>query len=392
VAIASHENLFGEAPPLVGWGAGTGSSAYFTAQAILAEGALAVEKLLAELRGVGGADATTEGVETVDLLGIELADIGLSISAPISHLHYDQAAGTVDVLATIDQAAEISVTLAGEVVGGGAEFSPREVLLRISPTSPLARAEFVASTLTAALALGGAATVRLVDGDVRFRGFDLPLAQISDLLRTRETSLRLMAIGAAIHAEFEFPPHLSGAEIQAIDFVRHAIIDRTFTWPTPRHPLTLPANEPNLRRLQSTTKPARIEIPRTTTVELLGHEIPLGTTRVIMEGAVIEDLDHVVTDVLRLDGHPVQAYVRSLEGRATIECPEAPILPEHPWTEDEAALISLEEQLCSRLTERYNILAAGTLAGLSEAEKADLTNPAPSLGELFVRDEPANEV
>jgi hypothetical protein len=389
MAIATPDSLFDPTPVFGAWG--RGARALVDTVALPAEGALDVDKLLVALERGGAKGVTAQGAEALDYLQIQLLDIGLSISAPITHLTYDQSAATVDVVAMIDQSARISVTLGGEVVAEGTEFSPREISLRITPTDHFAQAEFVASTLTAALALGGAAAVRLMGEDVRFRGFDIPVARISDLLRSRETSLRLMVIGAAMRVEFEFPPQLSGAEIQAIDFVRHAILDRTFTWPTPRHPLILPANELNLRRFQSASKPARIVIPWPTTVEILGHEIPLGTTRVIMEGAVIEDLDQVVNEVSRLDGHVVQAYVRSLEGRATIECPEAPTLPEHPWTENETALMSLEEQLCSRLTERYNALAAGTLQGLSEEEKNELTNPVPSIGELFLRDGPANE-
>jgi hypothetical protein len=388
MAIATPDSLFHPTPPFGAWGSETPASV--DAIALPAEGALDVDRLLFEFHRGSTKRVLTQQMEALDFLQLELPDIGLSISAPMNHLHYDQLASTVDVVAAIDRSAEISVTLAGQIVADGAEFSPREISLRIAPISTLAKAEFAASTLTAALALGGAVTLRMAGGDIKFRGFELPLARIADLLRTGETSLRLMVIGAAIHADFEFPPHLSGAEIQAIDFVRHAIVDRAFIWPTPRHSLTLKANETNLHQLRSTVEPARIEIPRPTTVGLLGHEIPLGTTRVIMESAVIEDLDRIIVEVSQLDGHVVEAYVRSLEGRATIECPDAPRLPDDPWTQNEFALISLENQLCSRLAERYNALAAETLAGLSDEKKGELTNPAPSIGELLIA-EPSDE-
>lgn len=56
----------------------------------------------------------------------------------------------------------------------------------------------------------------------------------------------------------------------------------------------------------------------------------------------------------------------------------------NPWTPNQEALMALDQALVSRITKRYNALAVSTLAGLSEEEKAELTNPSgPTFGEVL---------
>jgi hypothetical protein len=316
--------------------------------------------------------------------------MGFTFSAPLDDVHLDAKAGKINVAAKRDEAVTISLEFDGEVVPSGAGFSARRVSVRILPINNLARSEFVASSLEAALALAERTTVKLRGAGVNFGSFDLSLREISELLRTRETSLRLMIIGKAVNVAFDFPPHLSAVEVQTIAFLRHAIIDRQFTWPIWRHPLSLTADRPTFEKVKASSGPARIGIPRQVTEALLGHEIGLGLVNILMEQAVIEDADRVMAEVAMLDGHEVQAFVRSLAGRATIECPQAPTLPENSWTSKEQALIWLEETLVARVTERYNVLATSTLTGLSDNEKKELTEPEPGLGELLSRGEETN--
>ncbi|HYL97312.1 MAG TPA: hypothetical protein VEZ90_00030 [Blastocatellia bacterium] len=320
-------------------------------------------------------------------LSIELPEIGLSLSTPIAYVHLDLDAGKVDFGFEIDFVAAVAIHLTGDVVSGGARFSAREVSIQVSPIGHAAAAEFVASSLTAALALSDCAVLRALRGEVRFGAFNLKLREISDLLRNRETARRLMVIGKACGYGLVFPPHLSGAEVQAIAFIHHATVDRTFVWPIHRHPMPMAANERNLEMLRAHGQPARIAIPRRIVESLLGQEIDLGTVNIVMEDAIVEDADRVVSEASKLDGHEVQTFVRSLAGRATIECPEAPTLPPNPWTPNEEALMVIEGELVTRITDRYNALAASTLEGLTEEQKAELTNPEPSLGELLAPDE-----
>ena len=84
--------------------------------------------------------------------------------------------------------------------------------------------------------------------------------------------------------------------------------------------------------------------------------------------------------------------VRSRIGLAHYNLREAPLLPANVWNEDLQMLISMEGQLDSALVERYNDLAAASLAGLSEHEKAEIT-ARPEIGEAFlIEDTPTERV
>ena len=227
--------------------------------------------------------------------------------------------------------------------------------------------------------------LRIVGDEIKFREFELPLAQITSHIRTRETARRLMIIGKATGNEFNFPERLSSAEIQEIAFTHHAVVDKEFVWPMSQHGLPLMADEKTLEKLDSTTAPRQIGIPRQVVFDLLGHEIRLGAVIVIMQDAVIEDLPEVRKKVALLDGRAVNASVRSLVGRAIIRCPDAPSLPGQPWTQVEEGLMALEPELCKRLADRYNSLAGETLPGLTDSEREQMTQAEPIFGSLLQR-------
>jgi hypothetical protein len=65
--------------------------------------------------------------------------------------------------------------------------------------------------------------------------------------------------------------------------------------------------------------------------------------------------------------------VSSRSGLGLYETPEAPRLPESAWDSKLEALASLEEALDEELIERYSALAAATLSGATEEEKALMT-------------------
>jgi len=80
------------------------------------------------------------------------------------------------------------------------------------------------------------------------------------------------------------------------------------------------------------------------------------------------------------------ALIRSLTNQALFELPEAPRLPLNPWDSRIQSLIDLERELDSRLIERYHALAASTLAGLSEEERARVTRRVELDEEAFLID------
>ncbi|HYL97386.1 MAG TPA: hypothetical protein VEZ90_00405 [Blastocatellia bacterium] len=290
---------------------------------IPAEGAI----LLDEALGPGGVAFGSRGLADLPVvdLGIKLAEAEIALSAPIASLSFDRENGKIRFSVEIDGVARILIER--REVTGASRFRPHDILVQASPINRFAPAEFIASTLTAALALADRTTVKVFSGNVTFGAFDLSLPEISNLLRSRQTAHRLMIIGKACGYEFEFPQQLSGAEIRTIAFIHHAIVDRTFIWPIHRHPLPVIANERNLELLKSRSQPGKIAIPRPIVENLLGHEIDLGKVNIVMEEAVIEDVDRIIAEASTLDGHEILTSVRSLAGGATIECPETPMLP-----------------------------------------------------------------
>lgn len=89
-----------------------------------------------------------------------------------------------------------------------------------------------------------------------------------------------------------------------------------------------------------------------------------------MKDAVLKNFDSVKKEVAQNDGHLVDAVFISSVGEAIFEFSDAPKLPKSPWSSFIQDLISLENNLCDLLFEKYNKLAAAaSLSGLSEEEK-----------------------
>jgi hypothetical protein len=61
-------------------------------------------------------------------------------------------------------------------------------------------------------------------------------------------------------------------------------------------------------------------------------------------------------------------------------------LPANIWNDDFQMLVDMESQLDAALVERYNDLAAASLSGLNEDEKAQITMR-PTVGEAFLIDD-----
>src|SRR5262249_35539057 len=145
-------------------------------------------------------------------------------------------------------------------------------------------------------------------------------------------------------------------------------------WPMKKYPLRLVASEVELQRLKGLRQPASMTFVRDDVSEqLMGTLVRLGVIKVVFERAIIESRDALLSDLALLDGHEAASMIRALDGRARIECPEAPKLPPNPWTPMEQMFIEVGPNLCDILADRYDALAAGTLEGLSEEEKAEVT-------------------
>lgn len=206
-------------------------------------------------------------------------------------------------------------------------------------------------------------------------GFNLPLLEISKALQRRQTHFRLMIIERATNIECWLPQiGFSGQETGLIGFIYRAIVERSFLWSFDTYSFFLPASEETLKRLEPLNKPASKPFYLENVEEtLLGKPILLGSMRVIVADAVIENADEVRKNLMINDGRPVEIVVRSLSGQSRYEFPTAPILPTNIWEPNIQQLIDLESKLDSLLCEKYNQLAAATLAGLTDKQIKEVT-------------------
>ncbi len=276
----------------------------------------------------------------------------------------------------LDQHVNLSLTLTGGLADGGTVFQVKQTSLQMELAKELARADFVASTLDALLALAGGVNLAIPEIGLDLKGlkFDKSLIEISRMLQTRQTAYRLMVIERTTGIRFALPPSFSGNEISNITFAYRAIFDRAFNWQFDTFPLRVPANQDTLNRIiaMNQSRSMTFSIAQDE-ITILGKSILLGDARVIVEDGFIENFDEVKKELERLDNHEVEVVIRSVNGQARIEMPDAPRLPDNAWDSNIQSLIDLESELDARLVERYHALAAATLEGLTEEEKAAVT-------------------
>jgi hypothetical protein len=237
-----------------------------------------------------------------------------------------------------------------------------------------ARAAFVSSTFLAALNLAGEVHLQIPEMQVDIRlKLNLSLLEISELLQSRQTAYRLMIIERATGKKFEFPAGFSRSDIEDIAFVYRAIVDRSFVWHLPSlGEFCLPALPESLTEISGISD--RHETPPAPfTKNVIGESIHLGNHTVAIEDFFIQDADRVKNELEKGDGHPVKFLAGSRSYQATFHFPEAPRLPDLTWDSNIQTLIDLESKLDDRLCELYNALAASTLEGLTDEQKAAVT-------------------
>jgi hypothetical protein len=200
------------------------------------------------------------------------------------------------------------------------------------------------------------------------------LLKISNLLRARQTAYRLMVIERATGKEFRITPDITEQGVIDIAFAYHAIVDRSFVWELNPGKVTAPATHEYLAQLPQKEQSMRYEEHFARhDLTILDETVSLGSGTTIVEDFFIVDEDKVRQELAMNDGHTVEYVAGSLSGRAFWNYPEAPRLPDSPWDSKIQALIDLESELDTRLSERYNAFAASTLEGLTEEEKRAVT-------------------
>ncbi|HLG13274.1 MAG TPA: hypothetical protein VJH03_01960 [Blastocatellia bacterium] len=242
---------------------------------------------------------------------------------------------------------------------------------------------FVASTLYALLGLSEkvALHLRMPRREVSASlSFDVSLPAISGFLQTRQLAYKVMVIERAVGHRFVMPECRSAEEIATIWFVYEAVIHRSFLWPDNHGGgvLILPASKEGLSELNELLRLREngnlTFPPQPTNRVLFGEPLSLGIGTVTVLDASMERLDEVRAEIDRDDGHDVEVHIRSLTGQLRYDFPESPQMPpDERCDSNTQALIDIEPQLDAVLAERYNGLAAATLTGLTEEEKAQVT-------------------
>jgi len=275
---------------------------------------------------------------------------------------------------TVDESVDFILTLLGRPLDQGKSFEAGQFSLNYHISQPRPRAHFVASTLMAIFALAGGFQLKIPELEIDQKlNIVVPLLEISRLLKSRQMALRLMVIEKATGVEFLLPPGVPLADKASLEFVYHAIVDRSFVWHRGKVQATLSARSERLAEIPSTQPFLFPYVSDPFYATILGNSISLGRATITIEDAVIKNLDAVRRELETNDGHDVKFEIESLSGQERYEFPEAPHIPVTSWDSKIRDLIDLDPQLDSALFGIYNDLAAATLEGLSDEQKAAVT-------------------
>ena len=270
------------------------------------------------------------------------------------------------------------VTFVWQSVGRPIERGEKISLLgaaEINLVSPRPEAHFIAATLQSLLMLDEQAVLRANQPELSTSiHFADSLKAVSRFMQRRQLAYRLMSIEKAFNKEFSIPHFISNDERSRIDFVYHAVIDRSFTWHLWQEPYPFLANELARQFLVKLNgiDPFMIEIGNYQET-LLERVLNLGEVKVVIQNAALVNPGEVNNELQRLDGHSFEALIKSLSGLATYEFTEPPRLPDSPWDKRVNQFIELEEKLDESFFQAVNQLAAGSLDDLTDQEKAELT-------------------
>lgn len=318
-------------------------------------------------------------------LQINIPDFEGVLAFPLVDITQNKETGTVSLRAAIDTDSTVVVTLNGERSKKHDRFEVHRAGLSILTTTKLARTDFVLASLRAMLSLSEQVYLQIPEIQLDLLlSFEAPLLDTSKMLRRRQIAYRIMVIERATGYEFELPPDISGDEVENIALIYHAIMESSFDWPIDKVTVFLPATEEWLNRMTLVNQLSSFTLgPDPFSKSLFDKQILFGHGTLTVLNKFIEDVEMVQQELARNDGHQVTVVVRSVTGQGRYELSDTPRLPLNAWDSRIQGLINIEDQLDSRLVERYHALAASTLEGLSEQEKTDITTR-PDIGEAFL--------
>jgi hypothetical protein len=307
----------------------------------------------------------------------DFPEFDYSFTAPLIDLTFTPDSRRVAPRVAIEESVTMVWTLSGEPALEGGKMLLKDAAFDFEMESGRPRAEFVADTVKALLWLAG--PIRLRIPGVRFDGelnFETPLGKSNHLLRHRWTAYLLMVIERAFNCQLSIPAEVSDKDWLDISFVHDAIVDRSFIWPFTQERLPLRDEEEARSMLENGETPFHFSLKlENFRRRMLGRELSLGQTTITIERALLLNAAEVKEQLECPDECEIQAFIRSLDGRATYEFHDAPRVAGMEWDERIVEFIELEEPLGNRLCREFNNLAASSLAGLTEEQIAAVTAP-----------------
>ena len=183
-----------------------------------------------------------------------------------------------------------------------------------------------------------------------------------------------MIIERATGSQLLLPSHISGSEVENIAFAYHVIVKGSFYWPLKTIQIFIPATEEKDYDLPISDQPTTYVLPQKKVDRyILGKSIELGYEQIKIEDGLVLDIDKVMRELAKNDGHLVEVVLISLSDRAKYDISGAPQLPPVPWDKNIESLIRLESELDTRLAHTYHELASATFSGLSEEQISGVT-------------------
>jgi len=246
---------------------------------------------------------------------------------------------------------------------------------------------FLLKTLWAMFGLSSQFIIKIPDFKYEFTtSFDVSLDGISDGLRNRQIAYRLMVIEKALAIKLPYPNgFIDGEDVQSIAFCYHAIIERNFEWFLNPGFIPWTASKEYFSLLGDENEPFQLNYPpEFIPKNLFGFELPLGYLSGQIDNAVLDNYEEAKEKLSKLDGSEVLVYLRSLNGMIRYNSVNVPTLPKNAFSKDIQKLIDLDSKFDSIILDRYFALAASTLDGLSEEQKAAITERPKLKKEPFV--------
>ncbi len=299
---------------------------------------------------------------------------GYTLSAPIIDLFSSTDYQRMTAQVELDEDVLAFCELNGQRNASSEEIRIQEITIRIEVTADHPRTHFVASSVQSLLWLAG--PIRLRIPEFRFDvllNFTAPPEQIAYILQRRQAAYRLMCIEQVCHESLPLPSSLSDIDFDALCFAYCAITERSILRPFYQNTFPFRADEQARALLDANQSfPYHLMLEQLGH-ELFGHTLHLGPAIFRIENAVFVNPDEVRHELAQLDGHEFQVLIKSLTGTATYQFLDTPYLLINSWDKLVADLVGLENKLVDNLFNVVNELVAGSLADLTEEEKAEVT-------------------